>query len=136
MRVSAKWCATHHLWLTMLIYSWIDSGGVNIRVQLNLKWECLTIRIADRIFPYEFRFVCLVRGFAIFIASLEREATERSEPTAEGLAKFVKTYYFIACALLLHHILPHMSHVSPIFQKEHVDVSLIQPTLDSTMQSI
>ena len=70
------------------------------------------------------------------IASLERDTTERSEPAAEGLAKFVKTYYFITCAHLLHHILPHISHMSLIFQKEHVDVSLIQPALDSTIQSI
>ena len=51
------------------------------------------------------------------IVSLEREGTERSEPTAVRLAKFVKTYYFVACCHFLHQILPHVSHLSLIFQK-------------------
>ena len=39
----------------------------------------------------------ILRTLLSIIVSLERVGTERSEPTAVGLAKFVKTYYLVAC---------------------------------------
>ena len=51
----------------------------------------------------------ILRTFPSIIFSLEREGTERSEPTAAGLAKFVKTYYFVACC---HFLQPYISHLS------------------------
>ena len=69
----------------------------------------------------------ILRTLPSIIVSLERDGTERSEPTPVGLAKFVKTYYFVACCHFLHQILPHISHLSLIFQREDIDLSLIRP---------
>ena len=70
------------------------------------------------------------------IASLEREATERGEPTAEGLVRFVKSYYFIATAHLLHKVLPHVSRLCRIFQKEDVDFTLLSPCVNATIAGV
>lgn len=70
------------------------------------------------------------------IAGLEREASERKEPAAVGLVKFVKTYYFIACCKLLSKILPHINRLSLLFQREDVDLSAIRPNLNATVHAI
>ena len=50
--------------------------------------------------------------------------------------KFMKSYKFVACVYLLNDILPHLSRLSCIFQKENVNLSLIQPCLKSTIDAI
>ena len=70
------------------------------------------------------------------IASLEREASERDQPAAVGLVKFVKTYYFVACCKLLSKVLPHFNRLSLLFQRENIDLSAIQPILDATIHAI
>ena len=57
----------------------------------------------------------ILRTLPSLIASLDREASERGEPVASGLLRFVKTYFFVATAHLLHKVLPHVSRFS-IFQ--------------------
>jgi hypothetical protein len=78
----------------------------------------------------------VIRTLPSLLVSLSREASENGEPTAHGLYKFMKCYNFIACAYLLSDILPHLSHLSRIFQKENVDLSLIQPCVKSTIDTI
>lgn len=63
------------------------------------------------------------------IASLEREASERKEPAAVGLVKFVKTYYSIACCRLLSKILLRINRLPLLFQCEDVDLSAIRPNI-------
>lgn len=41
-----------------------------------------------------------------------------------------------AFAYLLHDVLPHLSHLSQIFQKKDVDLTLIQPYLKTTIDVI
>ena len=48
----------------------------------------------------------------------------------------MKCYRFVACAYLLSDVPPHLSRLSRIFQKENVDLSLIQPCLKSTIDAI
>ena len=48
----------------------------------------------------------------------------------------MKCYKFIACAYLLSDVLPHLGRLSRIFQKESVDLSLIQPCLKTTIDAI
>ena len=67
---------------------------------------------------------------------MEREATERAEPTAEGLLRFVKSQFIIATAHLLHKILPHVSRLCRIFQKEDVDFTLLKPCADATIAAV
>lgn len=70
------------------------------------------------------------------IASLDREASERGEPIASGLLRFVETYNFVATAHLLHKVLPHISRLSLIFQKEDVDFTLLRPCLVATISAV
>ena len=50
------------------------------------------------------------------ISSLEREASERSDATAAGLAMFVKNTNFIASIHMMSDVLPHLSKLSKTFQ--------------------
>ena len=75
----------------------------------------------------------LLRILPSLMASLEREATERGEPTAKGLLQFVKSHFFIGTAHLLHKILPHVSRLCRIFQKEDVDFTILKPCADATI---
>ena len=55
----------------------------------------------------------IIHTLPSLIASLEREATERSEPAAEGLAKFVKTYIVLLyrlCSPSASHLASYKSH--------------------------
>jgi hypothetical protein len=70
----------------------------------------------------------VIRTYPSILVSLDREASERGEPTAHGLLKFMKNYRFLACAYLLSDILPHLSRLSRVFQ-QNIDFSLIQPCL-------
>ena len=68
--------------------------------------------------------------------NLGRETSENDKPTGHDLFKFMKCNNCVATAHLLSDILPHLSHPSQIFQKEDVDLSLIQPSLKSTNDAI
>lgn len=78
----------------------------------------------------------VIRTLPSLLVSLDREASERGEPTALGLLRFVKSYKFVACAHLLADVLPHLGRLSRIFQKQNVDLTLIQPCLKVTIDSI
>ena len=78
----------------------------------------------------------LIRTLPSLITILEREATERDEPTAVGLVRVVKTYYFVASCYLLSLVLPHINRLSLLFQAKSVDLSLLRPTLTATIEAI
>ena len=78
----------------------------------------------------------LIRSLPSVLVSLDREASENSEPTAHGLYKFMKCNKFVATAYLLSDVLPHLSRLSKIFQKVNVDRSMIQPCLKTTIDTI
>lgn len=78
----------------------------------------------------------VIRTLLSLFVSLDREASERSEPTAQGLLKFIKSYEFIACAYLLADVLPHINRLSLTFLRQSVDLTLIQPCLQATIDSI
>ena len=78
----------------------------------------------------------LIRTFPSILVSLDREASEKGEATAHGLLSFMKCYKFVATTYLLSDVLPHISRLSRIFQKENVDLTLIQPCLQTTIDAI
>ena len=103
----------------------LENPSIKLKQAKDVRW-----------LSYDAAIAAIIRTLPALIASLEREATERSEPTALGLAKFVKTHYFVACCYLLHRILPHISRLSLLFQCEDIDLSLIQPALEAAIASI
>ena len=60
----------------------------------------------------------LRKAFAAVIISLEREAVERHDVTASGLAKYMKSVNFIASLAMLQDILPVLTILSTSFQVE------------------
>ena len=78
----------------------------------------------------------VIRTLLSLLVCLEHEASQDNEPTAQGLLKFMKCYKFVACAYLLSDILPHLSRLSYVVQKQDVDLSLIRPCLKTAIDSI
>ena len=74
----------------------------------------------------------LIRSLPPILVSRDREASKNGEPSAHGLYKFMKCYNFVATVYLLSDVLPHLSRLSRIFQREDVDLSLIQPCLKTS----
>ena len=60
----------------------------------------------------------VIRTLPSLCASLDLEASENNETTAH---EFMKGYKFVACAYLLSDVLPHLSRLSRIFQKQNVN---------------
>ena len=77
----------------------------------------------------------LIRSLPSILVSLDKEASENGEPTANGLYKFISCYKFLSTAYLLFDVLPHLSRLSRILQKENVDLLLIQPCLQTTIDT-
>lgn len=70
------------------------------------------------------------------ITSLEREASERHDAQALGLATFVRKYKFVATLLMLSDILPPLAALSRALQREDLDYSLVQPLLIGTIATL
>ena len=70
------------------------------------------------------------------ITSLEREADERHDAQALGLATFVKTYNFVATLLMLSDILPPLASLSRAFQRKDLDYSLVKPLVSGTLATL
>ena len=56
-------------------------------------------------------------------ASLQREASERGEPMADGLYRRMANYKCMATLFLLCDVLPHICCLSRIFQRESIDLA-------------
>ena len=107
------------------IQALLDDPAIKLKEAKDVRWLSHDAAIAS-----------LLHTLPSLIASLEREATERGEPTAEGLLQFVMSHFFIATALLLHKVLPHVSRLSRIFQKEDVDFTLLKLCVDATIAAV
>ena len=78
----------------------------------------------------------LRRTLPAVLTALEREGSEKEEPVAIGLFKVMKSYEFVACLHLLCEILPHLSHLSRLFQAEYIQISTIRPYLSACIKAI
>ena len=70
------------------------------------------------------------------VTSLDREAAERSEPTACGLKTFILMYFFVAALSLFADILPPIGKLSRIMQNSTLDFSVLQAVIDSCIKNI
>ena len=67
---------------------------------------------------------------------MEREATERHDAQARGLALLVKDFFFVASVYFLCDILPPLAQFSRAFQKTSIDFSMVKPLVQGTKDSI
>lgn len=70
------------------------------------------------------------------IAALEREVAENDNAIARGLVTAINSYKFVATVYLLSDVLPHLSVLNLVFQKEDVDLSIIKPQVSATIASL
>lgn len=69
------------------------------------------------------------------LATLEREVVENDNAVARGLLHAMKSYNFIASVYLLSDVLPKLTALSLIFQRD-VDLTVIQPQVNATISSL
>ena len=73
------------------------------------------------------------RTLPSLIATIESLITEKDDAVARGLLHAVKTYNFVATTYLLSVILPHLTSLSLLFQKEDINISVVQPQVTATI---
>ena len=78
----------------------------------------------------------LRRCLPLVIASLEREAEERNNAEASGLAAYVKKYKFVAALYMFSDILPPLAGLSRAFQKHDIDFTVVKPLVVGTRTTI
>ena len=103
----------------------LDDPSIKCKLAKDVRW-----------LSHDMAIKAVLRTLPSLLVNLDREASENDEPTAHGLLKFMKGYKFVACAYLLSDVLPHLSRLSRIFQKQDVDLSLVQFCLKTTVDSI
>lgn len=70
------------------------------------------------------------------LAALERAVVENDDAVARGLLHAMKTYKFVATLYLLCDVLPILSTMSLVFQKENVSLTAILPSFNATVSSL
>ena len=78
----------------------------------------------------------LRRSLSSVLVSLDREASERSNPTASGLLKFTKQFFFVAALSLFADVLPHLAKLSRTLQSSSLDFSILQPVVESCITNV
>ncbi len=69
------------------------------------------------------------------LTALEREAAEKDDAVARRLVHAIKCYKFVATSYLLSDVLPHLSTLRLVFQRD-VDLCMIEPQVAATVASI
>lgn len=68
----------------------------------------------------------LRRNLPAVLAALAKEADTKKDPVARGLYTFCATYRFVAAVHLQADVLPHLSRLSKLFQREDVNFLAIK----------
>ena len=78
----------------------------------------------------------LRKCFRSVIISLEREASERNNAEAAGLATFVKKYKFVAALYMFSDVLPPLAALSRAFQRQDIDFTVVKPLVLGTKATV
>ena len=70
------------------------------------------------------------------IVILDREASEKGDPTVLGLSILVKTYPFVDTLLFMSDILAQLEKLSLVFQEYEIDFPQVQPLITSCIGAI
>ncbi|CAL8275521.1 unnamed protein product [Arctogadus glacialis] len=73
------------------------------------------------------------RNLSAVLAALVEETELKKCPTAKGLYSFLATYRFVASVYLHADLLPHLSKLSKVFQKENVNFLILKVQVPVTM---
>ena len=92
--------------------------------------------VHTRWLSHEQAIIAIRRTMPALIVALEREVTENDNAIACGLVTTIKSYKLVATVYLLSDILPHLSVLNLVFQREVVDLSIIKPQVSATIASL
>ena len=70
------------------------------------------------------------------LTTLVREVAENYDAVARGLLHAMKSYNFIASVYLLSDVLPKLTSLSLVFQREDVDLTTVRPQVNATISSL
>ena len=76
------------------------------------------------------------RTLISLLATLERAVAENDDAVARCLLNAMKSYKFVATLYLLSNVLPILSTLSLVFQKENVPLTAILPNVNATIASL
>lgn len=97
---------------------------------------CLKKAIHTRWLSHDKAVTAIRRTLPSLLTTLEREVAERDDAVACGLVRAIKCYKFIATIYLLSDVLPHLSTLSLVFQRENVDLCIVEPQVAATIASL
>eukprot|EP00745_Piridium_sociabile_P032989 TRINITY_DN56445_c2_g1_i1.p1 TRINITY_DN56445_c2_g1~~TRINITY_DN56445_c2_g1_i1.p1 ORF type:complete len:657 (+),score=129.59 TRINITY_DN56445_c2_g1_i1:167-1972(+) len=73
--------------------------------------------------------------YTALVMELEEEA-QRKNPAAEGLVRKFKMYSFVAMTYMLSDVIPVIERLNLTFQKDSVNLSVVQPMVESTKDAL
>ena len=76
------------------------------------------------------------RTLPSLLTTLEKEVAEKNDAVARGLVHAVKSYNFVATLYLLSDVLPHLSSLSLVFQRESVDLCIVEPQVAAAIATL
>ena len=116
----------------------VCSAGCLKSIQEVLNDPCLKLTQAKdvRWLSHDKAVSNLRRCLPSVITSLEREAVERYNAEASGLAAFVKTYKFVSALYMFCDVLPPLAGLSRAFQKHDIDFTVVKPLVAGTKAAI
>ena len=69
-------------------------------------------------------------------ATLEREVAKKDDAVAHGLVHAIKCYKLMATIYLLSDVLPLLSKLNLVFQKENIDLCVVKLVVNPTLASL
>ena len=97
---------------------------------------CLKRAVYTRWLSHDQAVTSIRRTLHSLFATLERAVAEKEDAVARGLLHAMKTYKFVATIYLLSDVLPLLTTLSLVFQKESVNLTTIQPQVNATITAL
>lgn len=120
--------------ITQKVLHFLEYRGLSRKVrasrdcQLTFAWYCTWDSRSRRLWFLSF---C-----SIDIILFKAENIKKKNTAARGIARDVKKFKFIAIASLLMDVLPLLTKLSRYFQKDEVNLLVVKPVIQSTIQSL
>ena len=102
-----------------------DSDYMSLKHPISVRWLSLgkAVKAVQSIYP-------------ALVLELEEEANRNTLTAAGNLSKKIKTFAFVAITYMLCDVIPVMEKLNLTFQKETVNLAMVQPVVESTKASL
>lgn len=107
-----------------------------VQTMMEDKVLCLKKAAFTRWLSHDQAVTTIRKTLQSLFATLEQEVADKDDAVARGLLHAMKSYNFIASVYLLSDVLPKLTALSLIFQREDVDLTVIQPQVNATISSL